>query len=198
MGSLEWGATIFSLIYILFAIKNKTICFLFGIIGIGLWMFSSYKAGLKFDAALQVFYVLISVLGIYRWKFGGQNKEELPITDYTPKQHFLIVGAGIACSIILVYISQFIEFINLPVLDATTTVFLVIGTLLLIERKLSSWIYLVVADIVYVYIYGVSGLWLFVGIMILYIIFGINGYFSWKQISSTEKDLQLATKNADA
>lgn len=182
MSLLEWGATIFSLIYLYYAIKNKTICFLFGILGSGLWMIASYKAGLKFDAFLQVFYVLISVLGIYRWKYGGENKKELPITDYSLRQHFFIISIGIICSLILIYCSQFIDFINLPVLDATTTVFLIIGTILLIERKLSSWIYLVVADIAYIYIYGVSGLWLFVGIMVLYIVFGINGYRSWKEI----------------
>ncbi|MEM9546649.1 MAG: nicotinamide riboside transporter PnuC [Bacteroidota bacterium] len=198
MGALEWGATIFSLIYILFAMNNKTICFLFGIIGSGLWMISSYQAGLKFDAALQVFYVLISILGIYRWKYGGSKKEELPITEYSLKQHFFITVIGLICSAFLIYISQFIEFINLPILDATTTVFLVIGTLLLIERKLSSWIYLVVADIVYVYIYGVSGLWLFVGIMILYIIFGINGYLNWRTIYSGNSELLTASNSLDS
>lgn len=145
-------------------------------------MFASYNAGLKFDAALQLFYVLISVLGIYRWKYGGANQEELSITDYSLKQHFLIVGFGILISALLVYFSRYIDFINMPILDATTTVFLIIGTLLLIERKLSSWIYLVIADAAYIYIYGASGLWLFVGIMVLYIIFGINGFLNWKKI----------------
>lgn len=187
MSILEWGATIFSLIYLYYAIRNKTICFLFGIIGSGLWMLASYNAGLKFDAALQIFYVCISFLGIYRWKYGGEANEELPISDYSPKQHVLIVSLGILSSLLLIYISQFIDFINLPILDATTTVFLIIGTILLIERKLSSWIYLVVADVAYIYIYGVSGLWLFVGIMVLYIIFGINGYRSWKNFRSQKE-----------
>ncbi len=180
MGLLEWGATILSLVYLYYAIKNRTICFLFGIIGSGLWAIASYNAGLKFDAALQIFYVVISILGIYRWKYGGANKEELPISDYSPRAHFLIICIGILSSMLLIYLSRFVEFISMPILDATTTVFLVIGTILLIERKLSSWVYLVVADIAYIYIYGVSGLWLFVGIMVLYIIFGIKGYLSWK------------------
>lgn len=181
---LEWGATLFSLIYLYFAIRNKTICFLFGIIGSGLWMFASYNAGLKFDAALQVFYVFISILGIYRWKYGGDHNKELPISDYSLNQHLLIIFIGFISSFLLIYLSQFIEFIQLAELDAITTVFLIIGTILLIERKLSSWIYLVVADVAYLYIYGVSGLWLFVGIMILYIIFGINGYLSWKNFQA--------------
>lgn len=182
MGGIEWGAFILSLFYLFFAITNKVICFVFGILASALWMYSSYQAGLKFDAALQAFYIVISLLGIYRWMYGGKDKEELPITEYNRNQHLMIIGIGLACSAVLIYLSRFIEFINLPVLDATTTVFLVIGTLLLIERKLSSWIYLVVADIVYIYIYGVSGLWLFAGTMVLYVIFGITGYFNWKKL----------------
>ena len=151
-------------------------------------MVASYNAGLKFDAALQVFYVIISILGIYRWKYGGSDKDELPITDYSLKQHFLIVTLGMLSSVLLIYLSRYIEFINMPILDATTTVFLIIGTILLIERKLSSWIYLVIADIAYIYIYGVSGLWLFVGIMVLYIIFGINGFLNWKRILTQKKE----------
>ena len=156
-------------------------------------MVTSYKAGLKFDAALQVFYILISILGIYRWKYGGTNNEELPISDYTLKQHSIIIGVGALSSWLLIYFSQYIDFINFAKLDAITTVFLIIGTILLIERKLSSWIYLVVADIVYIYIYGVSGLWLFAGIMILYIIFGINGYLSWKNIYLPQEKPKFAS-----
>jgi len=124
-------------------------------------------------------------------------KEELPISDYSAKQHFFIIALGIVCSLLLISASDFIEFINLPILDATTTVFLIIGTILLIERKLSSWIYLVVADIAYIYIYGVSGLWLFVGIMILYIIFGINGYLSWKNFKEPKERLAPVSKKFD-
>lgn len=180
MGILEWGATVFTLIYLYYAIYNKPICFVFGIIGSGIWAFASYNAGLKFDSALQIFYVLISFVGIYRWKYGGTNNDELPISKLSTNQHIYLITVGAIISGILIYLSRFVEYINLPILDATTTVFLVIGTLLLIERKLSSWIYLVVADIVYIYIYGKSGLWLFVGIMVVYIIFGIVGYQKWR------------------
>lgn len=181
---LEWGATLFTLIYLYFAVKNQVICFLFGIIASSFWMVASYNAGLKFDAMLQVFYVLISIFGIYKWKYGGTNNQELPITEYAVHKHIYIIGLGIFISALLIYFSQFIEFITLPILDATTTVFLIVGTLLLIDRKLSSWIYLVVADMAYIYIYSASGLWLFAGIMIIYVIFGINGYLSWKKIRS--------------
>lgn len=181
MGLTEWGATIFSLIYLYYAIKNKPICFVYGIIGSGIWAFVSYGGNYIFDAALQVFYIVMSIIGIYRWKFGGSDKSELPISEYSLPKHFLIIAAGIALSLFLYWVSGFIEFIDQPLLDAFTTVFLIIGTILLIERKLSSWIYLVVADIGCIYMYGLKSWWLFVGVMVVYIVFGVIGYWQWKK-----------------
>lgn len=192
MALYEWGAIISSLFYLFFAIKNKPICFIFGIIGSGIWALVSFNAGLKFDAGLQLFYVLISLLGLYNWTKGSNSKLTLPITEYTVTQHLGIIGLGILSTTLLIYISRFVEYITLPMLDASTTVFLVIGTLLLIQRKHSSWIYLVVADFVYIYIYGVSGLWLFAAMMVIYIVFGIFGYINWSKIKKGQLSSELS------
>ncbi|MFT6333833.1 MAG: nicotinamide mononucleotide transporter [Saprospiraceae bacterium] len=181
MGYAEWGATIFSLIYLYYAIKNKSICFIYGIIGSGIWAFVSYGGHLIFDAAVQVFYIVMSIIGIYRWKFGGNDKSELPITEFAFPAHLLIISAGSITAYLLYWSSQFIDLIDQPLLDAFTTVFLIIGTILLIDRKLSSWIYLVIADIGCIYMYGLKGWWLFTGIMVVYIVFGIVGYLEWKK-----------------
>lgn len=195
MGALEWGATIFSLVYILFAVLNKPVCFIFGLIGSAIWAYVSYANHLLFDAGLQVFYVVISIIGIYQWTYGGNNRKELPISSMTMKEHVVWILGGLLSFAVLMYISQFVEFIALPYLDGLTTVFLIIGTMLLIQRKLESWIYLVVADIVYIYIYGVTGLWLFVGVMVAYIILGTLGYIEWRKMLS--RNVHSSSKNLD-
>ncbi len=191
MGYAEWGATIFSLIYLYYAIKNKPVCFIYGIIGCSIWAFVSYGGNYIFDAALQVFYIIMSVIGIYRWKFGGQQKSELPITEYKPSQHAFIILAGSICAYILYWSSQFIEIIDQPLLDAFTTVFLIIGTILLIERKLSSWIYLVIADFGCIYMYALKDWWLFVGVMVAYIVFGVIGYFEWRKVIGNDDSARV-------
>jgi nicotinamide mononucleotide transporter len=185
MGYAEWGATIFSLIYLYYAIKNKPICFIYGIIGSSIWAFVSYSGHYIFDAVLQVFYIIMSFIGIYRWKYGGTNKSELAITTYKPLSHFYIIIGGSIAGFLLYWSSQFIDIIDQPLLDAFTTVFLIVGTILLIERKLSSWIYLVVADIGCIYMYSLKGWWLFVGVMVIYIIFGVIGFNSWRKEKRT-------------
>lgn len=181
MSLAEWGATIFSLIYLYYAIKNKPICFIFGIIGSAIWAFVVFDAHLIFDTVLQVFYIVMSIIGIYRWKFGGNNKAELPITKLSTKMHLGLIAFTLIITNLLYFGSQFIEVIDKPLLDAFTTILLVIGTILLIERKLYSWVYLVIADIGYLYIYGASGLWLLVGVMAIYCVFGTIGFLEWRK-----------------
>ncbi len=156
-------------------------------IGSALWAVASYSAHLFFDTGLQVFYIGMSAYGIYNWNKGSQNEKELPISTYSLYVHVRIVLVGLSVSGFLIYLSQNSSIIQLPILDAITTVFLVIGTILLVQRKLFSWLYLVAADVVYLYIYGQSGLWLFVGVMVIYIVFGIVGYRAWnKAMLSTD------------
>lgn len=182
MSIAEWGATLFSLIYLIYAIKNKPICFVYGIIASIIWAYVVFNAHLIFDTGLQVFYIIMSFIGLYRWKFGGSEKEEMPISVLKPSYHLFIILSSILISIGLYNASQYIEVINKPFLDALTTVLLVMGTILLVERKLYSWIYLVIADIGYLYIYGETQLWLLMGVMFVYIVFGMVGFFQWRAL----------------
>lgn len=128
----------------------------------------------------------MSIYGWYEWKNGGEGKQEKPITTIGVNTHLILIAVGIIISQILVFSSKNIAGLNYVGLDAYTTVFLVIGTILLVQRKLSSWIYLVVADIVYIYVYWKVSAYLFVVMMIIYVIFGTIGYFQWKkEVSKT-------------
>lgn len=104
----------------------------------------------------------------------------------TVREHLAAVAIGSLLSVMLVHSSQYFEQINYQVLDATTTIFLIVGTYFLVERKLESWIYLVVCDMVYVYIYTQVEAYLFVFMMVLFSLFGIVGYLKWRQIGVSQ------------
>jgi len=130
--------------------------------------------------------MVMSVVGLWRWRFGGEGGVEKPITTLNLSGHSAAIILGILISIFLIFISQYFDDISFRVLDAFTTVFMVVGTVLLIERKLTSWIYLVVCDVIYVYIYSNLDAWLFVGMMIVYAVLGTVGYLEWKKLYDRE------------
>ena len=147
------------------------------------WAYESYyHLHLVFDAGLQLFYVAMSVYGVYRWLYGGVDGTAKPITSMSSLEHAVAIASGTALSALLLFSSRYFDQLNFQFLDATTTAFLVVGTYYLIERKLESWVYLVICDVIYIYIYSQVGAYLFVGIMVLYIGFGIAGYRSWRNL----------------
>ncbi len=179
----QWIAFVASLIYIYFAVKNKPICFIFGIIASGFWAYESfYVLNLKFDAGLQIFYVLMSGIGIYSWLHGGREKRELPITRFTWIQHTIAIVAGIIVTVIIGYLGSIYLDTVRPILDSITTGFSIIATVMLVRRIIDNWIYLVICDILYIYIYGSQGAILFVIMMVIYAVMGVWGYINWKKL----------------
>ncbi len=177
----QWLAVVFSLVYIFLAIQNKPVCFLFGFVSSLFWAYESYfLLNLKFDAGLQAFYLLMSIWGIYHWK-KGNNGEEAVIHTKPLSFHLIIITAIVILGILLAAIIGPMLSTNLPYLDAITTVALIFATVLLVRRNLENWIYFIVADMTYIYIYGNSGAWLFVLIMLIYTVMAFVGLKQWRQ-----------------
>ncbi len=180
---LEWMASLFALIYIYLAYKNLPLCFVFGLLSSVLWAYYSYQIlNLKFDGSLQVFYGLMSFYGLYIWKYGGDNNSTKPISYLSLKQNLIwIFGGFIVVLLIYLWAERFIES-SRTFLDIFTTVYSIIGTFLLVYRKIENWIIFIIADLLYIYIYYSQGAYVFVMMMMIYILIAIPSWFNWKRI----------------
>ena len=78
MSTLEIISTVLSLIYIVLAVNNKSICFVFGLVASLFWGYvSMFSYNLLFDAILQIFYMGMSLYGLYLWRSrSGEDKAE--------------------------------------------------------------------------------------------------------------------------
>lgn len=181
---LELASAILTLIYLYYAIRNSPRCFYYAIGASSIWTYISASAGLYFDAGLQVFYVVMAVWGLYLWVKPPEKQSERPIVPMSIAQHVAAIVGGGVLALILSTLSTDIPGINYVGIDALTTVYLIIGTILLVYRRLESWIYLVVADIIYIYIYYATDLHILMSTMVVYTIFGIYGYLHWRRLMS--------------
>lgn len=179
----EWLATIFSVAYIIYAVQNKTICFVYGLIASICWAYVSYfEYNLLFDGILQLFYAAMSIWGIFQWRAGKAEESPLPITRMTTKDHLLFIVFGVVVSLILAFVADHYLDIDKSVADSMTTGFSIIATYLLILRKLQNWLYFIICDLVYaLYIYPSQGAYLFAIIMIIFTIMAIIGYSKWQK-----------------
>lgn len=182
---IDWTILITAILYIILAARENVWCWFFGIVSCSLWGYVSFNANLVADGWLQVFYVGISFWGIYEWTFQKKSTtdEALKISQLTPFQHLKIIATGILISFPLVYILQKYSFAEAIYLDSLTTVFAVIATVMVARKIIDNWLYWIVIDVIYIYLYGSRGLWMLAVIMVIYIVIAVFGYINWKNNS---------------
>lgn len=178
----EIGAVVFGIIYVILAARESVWCWFWGILSTALWAYATFTLyNLYIDALLQVFYVCVSFFGIYQWMKGGKQNEELQISNLKLNQHIFLIGIGLALSFLIGYF--FAEYTGAAAtyLDALTTVFSIIATFMVVRKILENWIYWIIVDAIYVYLYWTRGSLLFTVLMITYTIIAVFGFLKWKK-----------------
>lgn len=179
---LDWLTIVTSLAYVVLAARNNNWCWLFAAVSTAVWAWQSWFVyNLASDTLLQVFYFIMAGVGLWRWQAGGANARELPIRRMTGAEHGLVMAGGLAGGLALGYFFSSVMTAAATYPDAITTVFSVITTFLLIDRRLENWLYWIVIDAVYVWIYFGQGAVLFSFMMVINIAVAAYGYYNWRR-----------------
>ncbi len=181
LGWVQWAAFICGLIYIGLASLNKISCWIFGILSAGLWAYAAYfHFSLVMDALLNVFYVIMGIVGWINWSGKGENGQ-LPITSLKFTTNTWIVLIGLVAGVLLGYLLSNYTTASLPYWDALTTIFSIAATFLLIRRHIDNWVYWIVTDAIYIGMYYYKGAYLFGILFIVYTLMAVAGWLQWKK-----------------
>ena len=178
----EWMAVAGAIVYLVLAARGNPWCWGFGIVSCAFWAyadFTYYK--LYIDGFLQLFYIGISFLGFYQWKYGGENKEALPVSRMRPVHHAWILAGGLLLSATLGALFSKYTIAAYSYLNTLTTVFAVITTFLAIRKKLENWIYWFFIDCINVFVFWQSGGYLIAMLFIAYLVLVVAGFLSWRK-----------------
>lgn len=185
LGWVQWSAFLCGLLYIALASLNKISCWIFGILSAGLWTYAAFfQYQLYMDAGLNVFYVIMGIIGWINWSKGGQG-DELPITQLSRNVNFWIIVLGMIGSVILGYILTYYTDAALPYWDALTTIFSVVATFLLIRRRIDNWVYWIITDAIYVGMYFYREAYLFGILFLVYTVMAVIGWIQWQREKDT-------------
>jgi len=179
----EMAAVIFGLIYVVLAAKENVWCWFWGILSCSFWAWATFNLyDLWIDAGLQVFYVGGSFFGVWQWLFGNNNSSKpLNISTLKPHNHVIIIIGGLIISFAVGKFFATYTPAASTYLDAFTTVFSIIATFMVVRKILENWIYWIVVDAVYVYIYFTRDSVLFTGLMVIYTLIAIYGWIEWRK-----------------
>ncbi|MES2588135.1 MAG: nicotinamide riboside transporter PnuC [Bacteroidota bacterium] len=174
-GILEWIGFALSIIYLILATKESIWCWLFAILSSGLYIYLFFEVNLYIDSILQLFYVIMAIVG---WKNWG-IKSKLKITFWSLKSHLIAIGISSFFSLILAYLFDNYTNQAFPYIDAFIFCFSVMATFLITKKVIENWIYFVIIDFAAIFIYWNRELHLTAVLFVLYTILALVGYFVW-------------------
>lgn len=181
LGVLGVIALLAGVLYIVLASRKAYMGWYFGILSCAIIFYEDMtRYGLYADALLQVFYIFMGIQALFTWRRvddqGELDIQEMPLLWHLHRMAILGV-IGIVIGFILAEIPE----VNMAVLDTLTSVFAIFATWLMVYRVRSNWLYWIVIDLTYMYIYGMQGAWFYVVLSGVYTVVSVMGWFGWKR-----------------
>ena len=171
MSYLEFFGAIAGVIAIWLSAKAVVWYWPVGLVNVILYFFLFYQVRLYPDMFLQIFYFVTNLIGWWRWThpkaFEEDRKHELKVSYMARKQLLLVIAAGIvgtflfgalADNIHTIFPRVFPEPSAFPYLDSFITVMSIITTFLVINKKIESWVFWILIDIIATYMYYAKGI----------------------------------------
>jgi nicotinamide mononucleotide transporter len=184
MSLLEVTAVIFAMAYLLLAVRENVLCWLFAFLSTAIYTVLFWDVSLLMESALNVYYMVMAVYGWHQWTRGGTNGDELPhalaVRSMTGSQHVWVIAAIVVLSTVSGYLLGEHSSAVWPYVDSFTTWASVITTYLVARKYLQNWLYWIVIDAVSVPLYIDRGLNLTALLFVAYVVIAVVGYFKWR------------------
>ncbi|HRO75947.1 MAG TPA: nicotinamide riboside transporter PnuC [Crocinitomicaceae bacterium] len=171
----ELIAVITGLIYPFLAGKNKISCWLFALISAVIYIFINISVHYYFLAIQQFMY---AVMAIYGWITWRRPKMETNYHFYGLK-NIPVISLGVALSVGLVYLTGFQANQQMAYFDAFSLVFGLLGSYMIAQKVMESWLYLTVVNIVGIYMYFEISMYLTLILYVSLTFLAINAFKDW-------------------
>ena len=187
---LELFAVTMNILSVIYAKRNSILVYPTGLIGTGILVYILYNFSLLGDMIINFYFVLMSIYGWYYWaqKKDGQTLNNVSRTSIKEYYFILILAITSLLSIYLVY--NFYDKWDswTAYVDTITTAIFFVAMYLMARRKVESWIFWIIGDLITIPLYFYKGLTISSIQYLIFLILAILGYISWKKIlnSSTQ------------
>lgn len=182
---LEWVAVIFGVLQVVLAWRNFSLNFLAGIISTSCSVFLLFQVKLYAEAALNMYYFVMSLYGWWFWFSKKTNSIQISATNSKEWNIvFSIIGLGTAAFYVLL---SNITSSDVPIWDAWVSATAWAGMYLLARRKLENWLVLNVSNLFAIPLQLYKGIYLYALLTFILFVIAFFGYFSWKKKLKTAK-----------
>ncbi len=175
----EAFAVLAAIAYLLLAIRQNIICWLFAGISTAIYIGVFIAAKLYMESLLNVFYFVMAIYGWHVWTAGRSDGHERPIVVWPLRTHAIAITGIVIASAISGILLRTNTDAAFPFIDSLTTWSAIWATFLVARKVLENWWYWLVIDIASVFIYWSRALELTSILFIVYVILIPFGLVSW-------------------
>ena len=180
---LEFLAFSFGIISVIYAKKENILVYPTGIICTVITVYLLYKAQYFGDMMMNIYYSLMSIYGWWNWSRIENDKYLLKITRFSKND----LGLTVFLFLLTVTITYAVYTFNLTeikipnYIDIFTSGIFFTAMWLMANKKLESWVFWIIGDIITVPLYAYRGLGMLSLQYIIFTILAIQGYIEWKK-----------------
>ena len=181
--SLEIIAVFFGFLSVWFSKNNNILVFPTGLINTSIFVYLLFKWSLLGDMIINAYYFIMSIYGWYFW-LKGTNNTVSPISKVSNTDIRIVVLLFISSAAFVSLVYTFFDKWETIVsyIDILTTAIFFAAMWLMAKRKVESWIFWIVGNIISVPLYLHKGL-AFTSIQyFIFTVIAIAGYIKWKEL----------------
>ncbi len=169
----------FAIVYCILAIRRSRWCWIAGGVSSALLIYLAFQRRLPMQAALQVYYVVISAYGWLHWTREKQEQGVLVVSTWHWRQHAQWCAAVLAVSWVnALWLGEHTQ-AAWPFLDSLTSWGSLLATWLQTRIKLENWLYWIVFDSLLAVLFGAQGLYFIALLSVVYVGFSTVGFVRW-------------------
>ena len=181
--TLEAIALVFGIISVIYAKKANILVYPTGIICTVITVFLLFKAKYFGDMMMNIYYSIMSIYGWWNWSRKDNDNylvkiSRINLEDLNSVIIFFLVTVLIT---FLVYKTSSVDMVIFNYVDIFTSGLFFVAMWLMANKKLESWIFWIIADIITVPLYAFRGLGMLSLQYIIFTVLAIQGYLEWKK-----------------
>ena len=189
---IEFVGTVLYLWSVWLISRKNMLTWPIGIVSVLLYMVLFYQIQLYSDTLEQIYYLGASVYGWWwRKSVADGDTNQLLNFRYSSKQHLIwVLSFTLVISLIIgtlmtrIHIllpAIFSEAASFPYVDALTTIMSFTVMWLMAQKRIESWFYWVIVDVIGIWLYYVKEVHFILLLYIILLFMAINGLLTWNK-----------------
>ncbi len=175
-------AVLLAIAYLLLAARENILCWYCAFLSSLIFVFVFWDVSLLMESMLNIFYVVMAIVGWLEWKYGGTNKRHLAISSLKFWHHVLIILGMLVLAAVNGWLMQNYTDAAWPFVDSFTTWASVITTFMVVFKVLENWLYWLLIDAISIVLYIDRELYLTALLFAAYVLIVIFAYINWRRI----------------